>query len=395
MIKQTSASYESLRVLLLTLSLSVTPVSYALSLTGASQSGVFAPSAQTQSQYDALHQRLEPLLKHENPLVRYHAAKAQTWLSYASHQTAEGGQTRAQQQAFAEAERLTSVLEQGQLEQLSLTTPVPNTSGVMRRDLWAIAEILKQTPVFQSDLAMQVAQAEVQLVWAAAEHCELGWRHSREHFALAERLLYSARATAQLAPEAPAWPENISYPSLVELNGAASGCHGVIGAWPIWSATKATPPTTPVEPQPEPPVVIPPELLELPNNVHFALDKSFLSAESKQVLDRIAVVLNAHPEITVTLYGYTDPRASDAYNQALSARRASAVEKYLVAQGVALNRMARVAKGEANVLTDQNVILGHAKSRRVELVFASDAKEIKATPQQADLQLEKTKRKKR
>ncbi|MGQ0518273.1 hypothetical protein ACT453_53005, partial [Bacillus sp. D-CC] len=28
----------------------------------------------------------------------------------------------------------------------------------------------------------QIAQAEVMLVWAAAEHCELGWRHSRELF---------------------------------------------------------------------------------------------------------------------------------------------------------------------------------------------------------------------
>lgn len=395
MIKSAPTSADPLRVLLLTLSLSVAPSSFALSLTGSSQSGVFAPSAQTQAQYDNVHQRLAPFLKHDDALVRYHAAKAQTWLSYAAHQTAEGGQTRAQQQAWAEAERLLSALEQNQAEQLSLTTTVPNTSGVMRRDLWAMAEILKQYPAFQSDLAMQIAQAEVKLVWGAAEHCELGWRHSREHFALAERLLYSARATAQLAADAPAWPDPVSYPSLVELNGAASGCHGVLGTWPLWAAPKVQPPVVQPPVTTEPPVVLPPELLELPNNVHFALDKAFLSVQSKQVLDQIARVLTQHPEITITLYGYTDPRASDAYNQALSARRASAVEKYLVSQGIALGRIARVAKGESNVLTDDSVIRGHALSRRVELVFASEAQEIKTTPQTADLQLEKTKRKPR
>lgn len=396
MIKPAHTSIAAWRVLLLALGVSVAPASFALTL-GASQSGIFAPSAQTKAQYEQMAKRLEPLLNHADAMVRYHAAKAQTWTSYAAHQTYEGGWTSAQQQAWAEAERITTALEQGQ--SLSLTTTVPSTSGVMRRDLWATAEILKQYPAFNSDLAMQVAQAEVKLVWAAAEHCELGWRHSREHFAAAERLLQSARASAELSPNAPAWPEHITYPSLVELNGVAAGCHGVLGPWPLISTAKFEQPSTPVEPvvpvAPEPPLVLPPELLELPNNVHFALDKSFLSGESKQVLDRIATVLKAHPEITVTLYGYTDPRASDAYNQALSARRANSVEKYLVSQGVDLKRIARVAKGESNILTDQNVIVGHAMSRRVELVFASEAKEIKAIPQTADLQLEKTKRKKR
>ncbi len=34
-----------------------------------------------------------------------------------------------------------------------------------------------------------IAQAEVNLIWAAAEYQELGWRHAREAFAAAERLV--------------------------------------------------------------------------------------------------------------------------------------------------------------------------------------------------------------
>jgi outer membrane protein OmpA-like peptidoglycan-associated protein len=387
MIKYTQIVKFPLHAFVLAVGLSVSSSGFALSLTGAAQAGLFTPSTKTRSHYEQLTQRIQPLLKHEDVLVRYQAAKAHTWLSYAQHETYEGSLSLAQQQAYAEAERLVIALEQGQ--PISLTTPIPSTSGVMRRDLWAIAEIIKQYPAFQSDLAMQVAQAEVKLVWAAAEHCELGWRHSREHFALAERLLYSARATAQLAPDAPAWPENIRYPSLVELNGVVAGCHGVVGPWPLLASLKPDVRVEPSEPPIEPPAVLPAELLELPNNVHFALDKSLLSVDSKLVLDQIAIVLRAHPEVTVTLYGYTDARASDRYNQALSARRARAVEQYLVSQGVGIERIAREAKGESNILTDADDIRGHALSRRVELVFASDAKELKAVPQTNDLQLER------
>ena len=38
----------------------------------------------------------------------------------------------------------------------------------------------------------ELAQAEVNLVWAAAEYRELGWHHSREIFASAERLMDQA-----------------------------------------------------------------------------------------------------------------------------------------------------------------------------------------------------------
>ncbi|MFX8743314.1 OmpA family protein, partial [Acinetobacter baumannii] len=89
---------------------------------------------------------------------------------------------------LAQAEMIIVALEQGQAKQLSLTTPILSTSSVMRRDLWANTELLKQHAGF-SCAQSQIAQAEVMLVWAAAEHCELGWRHSRELFLSAQRLI--------------------------------------------------------------------------------------------------------------------------------------------------------------------------------------------------------------
>jgi hypothetical protein len=39
----------------------------------------------------------------------------------------------------------------------------------------------------------RLAQAEVTLVWAAVEYCELGWRHAREHFQAAERTIFQVQ----------------------------------------------------------------------------------------------------------------------------------------------------------------------------------------------------------
>ena len=149
-----------------------------------SESGLLRAAEVTQTQQQELADRIAVLLKNPEPTAQYHAQKAQSWLDYANHQNSEGGLTAAYDSAMQQAIQITTQLEQGQ--QPSMTTAVPPTCGVMRRDLWAIAELLKTHPSF-AQVHTDVAKAEVKLVWAAAEHCELGWRHSREHFAAAER----------------------------------------------------------------------------------------------------------------------------------------------------------------------------------------------------------------
>ena len=136
-----------------------------------------------------LEQRLTPFLQNPDVLTQYHAQKAQMWLTYANHQKAEGGSTDAEDQAHIETQKLIEQLEQKQT--ISTVTPVFSSSKVMRRDLWATLELLKQHEGFQC-APTEIAQAEVMLVWAAAEHCELGWHHSQELFSAAERLVDTA-----------------------------------------------------------------------------------------------------------------------------------------------------------------------------------------------------------
>ena len=304
------------------------------------QSGIYNPKDQ---QVAALQTRLVPFLN-EQGIERYHAVKAAAWLTYAAHEGSEKSATVARKEALAQAEMIIVALEQGQAKQLSLTTPILSTSSVMRRDLWANTELLKQHACF-SCAQSQIAQAEVMLVWAAAEHCELGWRHSRELFLSAQRLIDQANSRAfSCSADVPQQLPKISYPSLQELNGSEQGCHGVVGTWPIWSPQQKTviSENSQVADQP------------VPNVVHFALDQAVLSQDSINVLNQIVNFLTAHPAYTLTLYGFTDQQANEQYNLKLSLRRAQAVSQYLTQQGVALNRIATEAKGKTQLIKNEN-----------------------------------------
>jgi outer membrane protein OmpA-like peptidoglycan-associated protein len=321
-----------------------------------------------------LDQRLQPFLDSQDPSIAYNAQKAKMWLSYSENEASEGSLSLAHSESKTEAQKIIEKLESGDV--ISPTTSIISASKVMRRDLWVTAELLKQHPGFEC-ATTDLAQGEVMLVWAAAEHCELGWRHSREVFAAAERLIDKASYEAfNCRAGLPQTLPHVTYPSFDQLNGTQAGCHGAV-MWPIWSPAQ---PEVVVEKTPETPVI--------PNLVHFSLDQSDLSIDSQKILSQIAIFLSTHPDYTVTLYGYTDGRASAQYNLALSARRADAVESYLNDHGVAKTRIATIANGKTQIVADTDSRKGHALSRRVKLVYVSgDGKEIVSAPQLGDLQL--------
>jgi peptidoglycan-associated lipoprotein len=82
--------------------------------------------------------------------------------------------------------------------------------------------------------------------------------------------------------------------------------------------------------------------------VFYDLDKSNLRVESKKALDGLIKTLIENPTITVKLTSHTDYRAEDAYNLKLSDRRAKSVMDYLVANGIAADRLTSEGKGESS-----------------------------------------------
>ena len=119
----------------------------------------------------------------------------------------------------------------------------------------------------------------------------------------------------------------------------------------------------PVEPAPQTEVIT----LSDAGNVLFDFDKSDLTPEAKAQLDTLMDKLRNADVVSIKVIGHTDSKGSDAYNQALSERRASSVAAYLLSQGLAPNKLTSEGRGESEPVADNASDEGRAENRRVEL----------------------------
>ena len=100
--------------------------------------------------------------------------------------------------------------------------------------------------------------------------------------------------------------------------------------------------------------------------VNFEFNKATLTRDSESILEEAYNALVANPDVQVEISGHTDNVGSDAYNQALSLRRAQAVKNWLVRRGVAGNRMKTAGKGEMEPVATNDTADGRAENRRIE-----------------------------
>lgn len=75
------------------------------------------------------------------------------------------------------------------------------------------------------------------------------------------------------------------------------------------------------------------------DNIFYDFDKATLRDSSKTALDKLVAILNENPNITIELAAHTDYKGSAAYNKRLSQRRAESVINYLIAHGIAADRL--------------------------------------------------------
>jgi len=109
--------------------------------------------------------------------------------------------------------------------------------------------------------------------------------------------------------------------------------------------------------------------LNMPGNITFATDSSDLSPAFFNVLNSVGKVLDEFDQTVVEVAGHTDSTGSDAYNQALSERRASSVATYLTSQGVMPQRLITVGMGESRPIADNGTAEGRQLNRRVEITM--------------------------
>jgi len=109
------------------------------------------------------------------------------------------------------------------------------------------------------------------------------------------------------------------------------------------------------------------------DRVLFAVDQSTLSPEARSILTGQANWLNQNPGYTVLIEGHADEQGTREYNLALGARRASAVQQFLVSQGIPANRMKTISYGKERPLEVCSDESCYAKNRRAVSVLAVGA----------------------
>jgi peptidoglycan-associated lipoprotein len=104
--------------------------------------------------------------------------------------------------------------------------------------------------------------------------------------------------------------------------------------------------------------------------IYFDFDKSEIKPEFAAVVAAHARNLTSHPNMHMKLEGNTDERGTREYNIGLGERRAQAVRRALMLQGVAESQLTTVSFGAERPAVEGDDEAAWAQNRRVELVYS-------------------------
>jgi outer membrane protein OmpA-like peptidoglycan-associated protein len=107
--------------------------------------------------------------------------------------------------------------------------------------------------------------------------------------------------------------------------------------------------------------------LVMPSDITFDVDRAEVKPEFRSVITSLGEALNAQPSTMIDIIGHADASGGDAYNQALSERRAQSVSYWLQNQGVQAPRLVAVGRGELEPVASNSTDYGRARNRRVEV----------------------------
>lgn len=102
----------------------------------------------------------------------------------------------------------------------------------------------------------------------------------------------------------------------------------------------------------------------------FDFDKDIVKPAFENYLVEIARRFRSHPDAGFVLYGHTDSFGSNPYNDDLALRRAFAVRRILLREGIPDSRIKVRGYGETRPLNDNSTGVLRALNRRVEIYLA-------------------------
>jgi peptidoglycan-associated lipoprotein len=105
------------------------------------------------------------------------------------------------------------------------------------------------------------------------------------------------------------------------------------------------------------------------DRIFFDTDSSAIRADAQATLARQAQWLAQYPTYQITVEGHADERGTREYNLALGARRAAATRDFLVARGVAANRIDTISYGKERPVAVCDDISCWSQNRRAVTVL--------------------------
>src|SRR5262245_27934719 len=148
----------------------------------------------------------------------------------------------------------------------------------------------------------------------------------------------------------------------VVINGVNVGVNNSNIVAMVYGQYKFAPPTAPMPP-PAPVPATPPSFM-----VFFDWDSSSLSQASLNVINQAAAAFKSKGSARIRATGHTDTSGPEAYNMALSLRRANAVKNALVREGVPAAAITVIGRGEQGLLVQTGDGVREPQNRRVEIV---------------------------
>lgn len=127
-------------------------------------------------------------------------------------------------------------------------------------------------------------------------------------------------------------------------------------------------------------------ILDENSNVRFEYNKSDLTADAKQNLNKLIGIFNEYSDTDILVVGYTDSIGSQEYNLPLSEKRAQSVVDYLKNQGINGSRLSSIGKGKEEPRTSNATEAGRAQNRRVEFAIMANDKMKQEAQQEAEQQ---------
>jgi general secretion pathway protein A len=101
--------------------------------------------------------------------------------------------------------------------------------------------------------------------------------------------------------------------------------------------------------------------------IYFDHNSNELPQIAYETLNNIIKLTSQHPDLKVTVEGFTDSRGDPVYNKQLSKYRADMVKNYLIGQGISASRIDAFGRGAQNPLKSNTSFEGRKQNRRVEI----------------------------